>query len=84
MKINLKTEPQEVYWLVTNEYQLEIDGKPFGIRVREDENGAEYYIYDQEEQKWKSDYDDGMYDMIELFMQNRSELEVGKEFDTEE
>lgn len=54
MKYNIK-KGRVVYSAQTYQVEFEVDGKEYTIRYYEDDNGAEYIVYD-EEKGWEKPY----------------------------
>jgi len=94
MKVTLKEAIDVVYQRTTHQIAVDIEGKEYLIRNSEDDNGAEYYVFNEElDDKWIHPHtieDDELRDVIEklanaayddfLFGESR----VGKEVDLEE
>ena len=48
MKVILKESTRVVYEQKTHQIKVEIDGKEYTIRNSEDDNGVEYYVFNED------------------------------------
>jgi hypothetical protein len=94
MKVTLKDSTRVVYEKRTSQIIVDIDGKEYTIRNSEDDNGVEYYVFNENFEKgWTAPHEleDGeLKDVLEKLAETCyddfifSERKVGKEIDLEE
>lgn len=66
-EVTFLEDTREVYYMTTNEYNVEIDGTPYQLRISEDSNGSEELMLDGD--TW---INDGFPDEVQLFFYNLS------------
>jgi hypothetical protein len=94
MKVTLKDSTRVVYEKRTSQIIVDIDGKEYTIRNSEDDNGVEYYVFNENFEKgWVRPHnieDDDLREIIEKLASAAyddfifGETKVGKEVDLEE
>ena len=94
MKVILKEATEVVYQKTTHEITVDIDGQEYIIRNSEDDNGCEYFVFNENFEKgWTAPHEleDGeLKDALEKLAETCyddflfSESRVGKEVDMEE
>ena len=94
MKVTLKDSTRVVYEKRTSQIIVDIDGKEYTIRNSEDDNGVEYYVFNENFEKgWAAPHEleDGeLKDVLEKLAETCyddfifGETKVGKEVDLEE
>ena len=58
MKVTLKEGTRVVYERRTNQITVDIDGEEYIVRNSEDDNGCEYFVFNQNFEKgWTNPYD---------------------------
>ena len=94
MKVTLKDNTRVVYEKRTNQIIVDIDGQEYIIRNSEDDNGCDYFVFNENFEKgWTAPHtlEDGeLKDVLEKLAETCyddflfSESRVGKEVDLEE
>jgi len=87
--VKIVETPKEIYWSVTYEGTLEIDGVEVGYRFHEDSNGVEIFVYEDGE-GWTSDPSESLAETYDVLYELLTEFDCtelgneGEEFEFDE